>query len=392
MARQSQDVLTPEVIRQVGMIDPALAMKLEQDSFKRQGDRLKMLEDQNTMVAQVARGILQLDTQPGYEQGVAVLRRMGIPVDHLPAQYDRRMVEGYEAMLTDAATRLQDAQAQHQRAQAELAPQQEARLQRQYELDVRREDRGITAEERQQRMAEETARHNRALEDKSGTAEERQQRQATETERHNRRMEELQGTSAERAQTQQQAAQENTLRDEFDAKSKDYRAQSDAYGRIQVSAQDPSAAGDLALIFSYMKILDPGSTVREGEQATAANARGVPEAIASQYNRVMRGEKLGENQRKDFVDRAQRLYDQATRDHQHLKTQTEERARRYGVKPENVTTDFGSTAPRAGAAKPQLTERHITDTMEGERKKGRTVTRQQVIDAARTKGFQVPSH
>ena len=107
MARQSQDVLTPEVIRQVGMIDPALAMKLEQDSFKRQGDRLKMLEDQNTMVAQVARGILQLDTQPGYEQGVAVLRRMGIPVDHLPAQYDRRMVEGYEAMLTDAVTQLQ---------------------------------------------------------------------------------------------------------------------------------------------------------------------------------------------------------------------------------------------------------------------------------------------
>ena len=154
---------------------------------------------------------------------------------------------------------------------------------------------------------------------------------------------------------------------------------------LQVSAQDPSAAGDLALIFSYMKILDPGSTVREGEQATAANARGVPEAIASQYNRVMRGEKLGETQRKDFVDRAQRLYDQATRDHQHLKTQTEERARRYGVKPENVTTAFGSTARKT------LSEQMITDTIADSQKPGRTpVTRQQVIDAARAKGYQVP--
>ena len=145
MARQSQDVLTPEVIRQVGMIDPAMAGKLEQESFTRQGDQLKMLGEQNAMVAQVARGILLNDTQDGYVRGVEHLRRSGIPVDHLPARYDRRLVEQYEAMTTDAATRLQEAQAQHQRAQAELVPQklaldvrQQDRLERQYELDVQK--------------------------------------------------------------------------------------------------------------------------------------------------------------------------------------------------------------------------------------------------------------
>ena len=40
----------------------------------------------------------------------------------------------------------------------------------------------------------------------------------------------------------------------------------------------PDAAGDMALIFSYMKMLDPNSTVREGEYATAQDAGSIPHA------------------------------------------------------------------------------------------------------------------
>jgi hypothetical protein len=37
-----------------------------------------------------------------------------------------------------------------------------------------------------------------------------------------------------------------------------------AHRTIQTVAKNPSAAGDLSLIFSYMKLLDPESSVREG--------------------------------------------------------------------------------------------------------------------------------
>lgn len=101
----------------------------------------------------------------------------------------------------------------------------------------------------------------------------------------------------------------NQLRSQFLSQTKDFAAQSDALGRVVASAEDPSAAGDMSLVFAYMKILDPGSTVREGEQATARNAAGVPDQIRNIYNRVMSGQQLGEDQRADFVDRSFRLYD-----------------------------------------------------------------------------------
>lgn len=104
-----------------------------------------------------------------------------------------------------------------------------------------------------------------------------------------------------------------SIRGEFNATPavKDFSLQSQAYGRIVSSATDPSAAGDLALIFNYMKILDPGSTVREGEFATAQNAAGVDGQVRSLFNRLVNGERLNPDQRADFVDRAGRLYNSA---------------------------------------------------------------------------------
>lgn len=91
--------------------------------------------------------------------------------------------------------------------------------------------------------------------------------------------------------------------------SKTFIEVKESWLRIQASAQNPSAAGDLALIFNYMKMLDPGSVVREGEFATAQNSAGVPEQIRARYNKVLNGERLGDDQRNDFVNRAGSLYD-----------------------------------------------------------------------------------
>lgn len=112
-------------------------------------------------------------------------------------------------------------------------------------------------------------------------------------------------TVADKKQTQ---LMENQFRDELDKKSSDFDDLTSAYSKIRSLSKNPSAAGDMSLIFAYMKILDPKSTVREGEQAQAEQARGVPASILAQYNKAVSGEKLAPEQRADFVGQAEKLY------------------------------------------------------------------------------------
>ena len=133
-----------------------------------------------------------------------------------------------------------------------------------------------------------------------------------------------------------------------------FAEQTSAYGRVVTSAADPSPAGDLALIFNYMKMLDPGSVVREGEFATAQNAGGVDERTRSFYNRVVEGTRLSEGQREDFVDRSTRLYTQAEEQYTSLADQYRAFAEAAGLPVDQVIPDFSFTGerPRAEAIPP----------------------------------------
>ena len=141
---------------------------------------------------------------------------------------------------------------------------------------------------------------------------------------------------------------EDDLRGELQALSKPFVQVRDSMGRIEAAAKNPSAAGDLALIFNYMKVLDPGSTVREGEFATAQNSAGMPERIRAKYNQVVNGERLEESQRADFVDRARDLY----KSQESIQKQTEgnyrELATRRGARPENVILNQGLAKTTGG--------------------------------------------
>lgn len=129
---------------------------------------------------------------------------------------------------------------------------------------------------------------------------------------------------------------EKDLRQEVFARSKDFDAVDDAWTRIKVSAKDPSAAGDLALIFNFMKMLDPGSTVREGEFATAAASAGLSDRMIAAAAKLDSGERLGKVQRKDFLDRADRLYKAAKSKHDKLEGKYKKLAKEYKVDPGRV--------------------------------------------------------
>lgn len=122
--------------------------------------------------------------------------------------------------------------------------------------------------------------------------------------------------------------------------TKDTSAMATSYNKIRNVYENPSPAGDLSMIFNFMKLIDPPSTVREGEQASAQNTAGVPERIRGLYNRVLAGTRLVPEQRDDFFTQAGTLYRaQIERQKEVDKTFTE-LARVRGIAPERIFIDF----------------------------------------------------
>jgi hypothetical protein len=138
---------------------------------------------------------------------------------------------------------------------------------------------------------------------------------------------------------------EGKFRKEYSDQTKGYQDVKAAYSRILAS--DQTAAGDLSLIFNYMKMLDPGSTVREGEFASAQNAAGVPDRILNAYNNVIRGERLNPAQRKQFVGQSNRLYTQARTQETTVRKGIERIAKGYGLNTENIFYEAVESAPVA---------------------------------------------
>lgn len=136
------------------------------------------------------------------------------------------------------------------------------------------------------------------------------------------------------------ADMEQSLRKEYATLAKPYFDVRDAFSRVEQAASQPSAAGDLALIFNYMKMLDPGSVVREGEFATAQNAAGIDDRIKNIYNRLVSGERLNDNMRDDFVGQARGLFQRQERQYQAIQNQYRQIAGRLGLDTRNTFLDF----------------------------------------------------
>lgn len=133
------------------------------------------------------------------------------------------------------------------------------------------------------------------------------------------------------------------LRKEFTGLSriKNFSDVTEAYTRIIKSAKDPSAAGDLALIFNYMKVLDPASVVRESEFAAAAKAGGLGPRIQAAVEQIERGTRLAPEQRADFVNRATQLYQGAEEQARPIYQTYEEIAVARGFDPKKALPEFG---------------------------------------------------
>ena len=99
---------------------------------------------------------------------------------------------------------------------------------------------------------------------------------------------------------------EQDIRKEFTTNSQRFRLTQEAWDKIQIT--ELTAAGDMALIFNYMKMLDPNSSVMEGEYSNAQNAASWSETIRAKYNAAVNGQILDEGPRENFKKQAKAIY------------------------------------------------------------------------------------
>ena len=134
------------------------------------------------------------------------------------------------------------------------------------------------------------------------------------------------------------------IRKEVAARSGDFIKIRDSIGRVRVSGDD--AAGDISMIFNFMKMLDPGSVVRESEFATAQNAAGVPDRIRNTFNRLKAGERLSPDQRDRFRDQAESLFKDQLGRQQKVVQEFTGLAERLEIDPRDILVDLDPNAVR----------------------------------------------
>lgn len=96
---------------------------------------------------------------------------------------------------------------------------------------------------------------------------------------------------------------------------------------------EDTGAGDMALIYQYIKMLDPTTGVKEGEYASAENTTGIPTRVLALYNKARTGEKLDPSQRSAFISQAGQLYETSKKQAETVRQGIEQIGKDTGVNP-----------------------------------------------------------
>lgn len=136
---------------------------------------------------------------------------------------------------------------------------------------------------------------------------------------------------------------DNTLKLRGDFRSepvyKAHQEMQSAHAQIKQALKQASPAGDLAGATKIMKLLDPGSVVRESELGMAMAASGLLDRVTSYATNILQGTKLTPNQRQDFQRLADALYSESVNQYNTKRGEYEGIATRNGL---NVPDVLGS--------------------------------------------------
>lgn len=279
---------------------------------QREAEKAK-IEQGLTEVSAIAQLAGSARDQASYTQALQQAQEMGLDVSSLPPQFDPQVVDSIRARALDAKGQLE-----------QVWKEKEFDLdERKFSYQRQNDAAQRAVQIRGQNMADARARESNAI-NAAGI-----------------------GKAEIKAETD--------LRKEFNSLpiAKDFNDVRMSMGKVRglANKKDATAADDIALIFSYMKMLDPGSVVREGEFANAQNAAGVPDRVVNAYNRALKGNMLNAEQRRKFGESAAQVY-LAAREQYNAKADEYRRvAQDYGVVPDRVASKYVGTRKSEGPRK-----------------------------------------
>lgn len=147
------------------------------------------------------------------------------------------------------------------------------------------------------------------------------------------------------------AESEDKLRDDYTKESKAFSVVRDYRGNMDALPKDFTkwtGAEDIVAVFAFMKMQDPNSAVMPTEQANAANAGGVPEAVRALYNRLIGGGTLGAGARKELVEAANGVFQNRVKNHNSVVKDFEGIAKNRGLNPKNIIIDYNPSKSITG--------------------------------------------
>lgn len=146
--------------------------------------------------------------------------------------------------------------------------------------------------------------------------------------------------------TKEQRAELNRIQDNVrqDPDIKNFIEIRDGYERIETGAELASGPGDLAMLFGYMKMLDPTSVVRETEFANAESALGYAQRILNIPSKFLQGTRLTEEGRQFYVTAAQRLYQTKEVQYEKALNFYSNQLNTFGIPTDLGVRDFGSSS------------------------------------------------
>ena len=123
---------------------------------------------------------------------------------------------------------------------------------------------------------------------------------------------------------------------------KDFSDMRSAYGQVMTSLDAGTPIGDVAGATKIMKLLDPGSVVRESELGIAMASAGRMDRLKNYFNNLMTGQKLTPTQRQDFKTLSNELY--AVAGQAYNQKRSEYKAFGDAYKFPNLNTSLGAPA------------------------------------------------
>jgi len=171
------------------------------------------------------------------------------------------------------------------------------------------------------------------------------------------------------------ADMEKDLNEKYWKRTQGIREADRVYANIESSSTDNSGASDIALVTSFMKMLDPGSVVRETEFATARDTAGLLQQLQNAATKLENGQFLNNEQRAAFVRLAKEYHAAATKEGKLAEKSLMGLIKNYGLTEENV---FGvrpvesapGTPPPAGGAS-QTSAQTVDEIIEKLRQEGK---------------------